>query len=133
MRLFVYGPLRFPEIVQFVAGRQFPKQAAVLPEYSCLCIKGKLVPGLRPSATAATEGVLYDNIDNAVLLRITAFQGPHYEQRKLRVRAANGDTPVAIVYITRKENLETLSDEPWDAQIFQLTKMDDFISTHEGF
>lgn len=81
-RLFCYGTLEFPPILEAVAGRRFPGRAAVLPGYRRLAVRGQVFPGIVAQAGAEVGGTLYRGLSNAHLRRLDAYENAFYRRRR---------------------------------------------------
>lgn len=132
MRVFVCGPLRFREVMKLVTESTVSRTQAVLPGYASVRVKGRVFHGLIADATTATQGVLYEYLDEAVVSRIEAFKGIMYQRKHLPVNTVDGRKLVAAVYVTKPEYHSCLSKEPWKAEDFFKNRMEEFIKFHEG-
>jgi hypothetical protein len=115
MRLFTYGTLILPAVVEAVIGRRPDGAAAVLPGFARYRILGEEFPGLVPCEGAMTDGVLYDGLDRHELALTDRFEGAWYERVTAKVSRA-GMRVGAFVYVVRQEYRDILSSEPWDME-----------------
>jgi hypothetical protein len=115
MRLFVYGTLMMPAVIESVIGRRPDGAAAVLPGFARYRILGEEFPGLVPCEGAMTDGVMYDGMDRNDLSLTDRFEGAWYERTLVKVSRA-GARVNACVYVVRQEYRDILSTEPWDLE-----------------
>jgi hypothetical protein len=127
MYLFVYGPLFFNEVLQIITPLRFKRTKAVLKDYACLRIKGKTVPALVPQPSAITDGFLYADVDNEIIIRIDDFKGDMYQRDNASVTTENGVTVVAALHVTKPEHLSVVVQEPWNAENFRKKHLNEFI------
>jgi hypothetical protein len=117
MRLFTYGILMVPAVMETVVGRRPDGSAAVLAGFARYRILGEEFPGLVVSPGAMTDGVVYDGIDRHDLALTDRFEGAWYERVLVKVSRA-GIRVDAHVYVIRQEYRDILSAEPWDLERF---------------
>ena len=117
MRLFAYGTLMVPAVVETLIGRRPEGAAAVLPGFARYRILGEDFPGLVPCDGAMTDGVVYDGMDRRDIALIDRFEGAWYERALVKVSCA-GVRVDACVYVVRPEYRDILSAESWDLARF---------------
>ena len=132
-RVFVYGPLRFPEVMELIAGRQYPGTKATLRVYACVRVNDQVYPGLVYKPSAQTEGFLYEDMDDAVVKRIEAFKGDMYKLSALEVDTFDGRKLGAAVHITKPEYRNSLLNELWNADAFRQNQLTEFLRVHADF
>lgn len=132
-RVFVYGPLRFPEVMELIAGRQYPGTKATLIHYACVRVNDQIYPGLVHKTSAHTEGFLYEDVDDAVVKRIEAFKGDMYKQSNLEVNTIDDRKLLATVYVTKPEYRNSLLNELWNADAFRQNQLNEFLRIHADF
>lgn len=115
MRLFAYGTLMVPTVVETVIGRRLQGTAAVVAGFARYRILGEEFPGLVPCDGAMTDGVVYDGMDRRDLALTDRFEGAWYERTLVKVSRA-GARVEAYVYVVRPEYRDILSAEPWDME-----------------
>lgn len=117
-RLFAYGSLMWPDILQAVAGRALPSQAATLRGYRRFCVRGASYPALRRATPdSVITGVVYEGLCDADWQRLDAFEGADYQRQTLKVGCA-GRTLTAAAYLWRDAASDRLADADWSAQAF---------------
>ena len=126
--LFCYGTLQFPEVMERVTGRRFESTPAVLAEFARYRIENAVYPGVIAENGAATEGVLYFDVDSDSLHHLDVFEGAPYVRRQLPVCAANGETVMAEVYVIDGQKRTVLTQEPWDKQEFSRFNLQTYLA-----
>lgn len=117
--LFAYGTLQLPEVLQAVAGRDFPGQSARLQGYACYALRGQIYPGIRPWPGAVTAGILYGGLDAAVWRQLDAYEDAIYRRKVLTVLADDGQHHEAAVYVVRPACYGHLSARSWSVAAFR--------------
>ncbi|MEW2353183.1 gamma-glutamylcyclotransferase family protein [Spirillospora sp. NPDC029432] len=77
--LFVYGTLRFPEVLEALLGRVPRLSPARVRGWSVRALAGEVYPGMVAEPGAAAEGVLIIGLDPAERDLLDAFEGEPYE------------------------------------------------------
>jgi gamma-glutamyl AIG2-like cyclotransferase len=111
--LFVYGTLRFPDVVEGLLGRRVPAQAATAPGWRAAPLRGRVYPGL----VAAVDGGQADGFVLAGLAErdwmvFDDFEGPPY----LLSQIGLGDGRLALTYVWRDQT--QVCDGVWDPARF---------------
>jgi len=119
MRLFCYGTLQFPAVMQQVSGLHASGFPATLDHHACLTVRGEVYPGIVPQHGAQTPGVVYAGLGLAQLHRLDAFEGDCYERRRVMVCDADGRSLEAWAYLMRPDACGLLGNEPWDCELFR--------------
>lgn len=104
--------------MQSVTSRNLDPIAATLAGYQCFKFKGKTYPGIIKNEACSIEGMLYQGIDERTLEQLDYFESVLYERCLLDVEVDN-KTEKAIVYVTRVEYRDLMSDEEWDLEEFK--------------
>lgn len=119
MRLFTYGTLMLPEVMELVGGATLRGEPARLGGFRCRALRGAVYPGLVPETAAVTRGVLWSGLDERVLARVDRFEGELYERRSTSVEREVGAACEAWVYVLRPEGCGLLLDAAWDEVDFR--------------
>lgn len=82
-RLFVYGTLRFPEVLVELIGRCPELIAAELPGWRVAALPGRVYPGLVPAAGGVARGVVLSGLDAGEWVVLDAFEDDEYELREV--------------------------------------------------
>lgn len=117
-RLFAYGTLMMPAVLQAVCGSPRPLRPATLFDYARFRVRNHVFPGIVPAPGAATLGVLVDDIDAALWRRLDAFESDLYERRPVTVTTADADAVDAYAYVVPSHNRHILSGEAWSPAEF---------------
>jgi gamma-glutamylcyclotransferase (GGCT)/AIG2-like uncharacterized protein YtfP len=115
MRLFAYGTLMVPAVIEAVIGRRPEGAAAVLSGFARYRILGEEFPGLVPCDGAMTDGIVYDGLDRHEIALTDRFEGTWYERVTAKVSRA-GMRVDTFVYVVRPEYRDILSSDPWDLE-----------------
>jgi gamma-glutamylcyclotransferase (GGCT)/AIG2-like uncharacterized protein YtfP len=132
-RLFTYGTLMFPEVMETVAGGRFEGRGATLMGYARYGLWGETYPGLIAQAGSETEGMVYDGLEAVHLGRLDRFEGDWYDRRTVSIQVSGGETIDSDVYVLRDAHRHRLSRDPWDAQRFSECFLGPFLAAYGGF
>ncbi len=80
--LFVYGTLRFPEVLRALLGRVPTRTPAAVAGWRAAALEGRPYPGLVP-AEGKTTGLLLEDLTPAERRVLDAFEGDEYDRRRL--------------------------------------------------
>ncbi|GAA2435489.1 gamma-glutamylcyclotransferase family protein [Streptomyces macrosporus] len=80
--LFVYGTLRFPEVLRALLGRVPARTPADVAGWRAAPLEGRLYPGLVPAEETVT-GLLLEDLTPAEWRVLDAFEGDEYDRRRL--------------------------------------------------
>lgn len=127
-RIFAYGTLEVPELMAALVGRRPPGQPAVLEGYARFLVRGQVYPGIVASPGSSTDGILYDAVDEPTLALLDRFEGPLYERRRLRVRAAGDARLPAQAYVVPEHRSRWLSTEPWNRSLFVERHLSEYVA-----
>jgi len=117
-RVFAYGTLEIPALVEAVTGRTFPSEPAVLEGFARSMVRGTVHPGIAPARGARTSGTLYSEVDADSLAALDRFEGDLYERCEVAVTAASGPL-AAYAWVLRADQRHRLTAEPWDRERFE--------------
>lgn len=113
-RLFVYGTLQHPPLLDNLLGRLPPLRPAVVTGWRAARLRGRVYPGLVPGGSARGHVLEVDDDELAVLDR---FEGPQYEQVGVVARVAGEDLP-ALAWRLREEHVSLALGDDWDLHRF---------------
>ena len=122
-----------PEVMEIVAGRLFPRRLAVLRGHRRRVLRGLVYPGVLPSATEDTAGVLWEELDRAALARIDRFEGEAYARQSLEISLVGGAAREAFVYVLRPERHALASDATWDEAEFRARHLTAYLAACRAF
>ncbi|MFB4318170.1 gamma-glutamylcyclotransferase family protein [Actinomadura sp. 21ATH] len=83
--LFVYGTLRFPEVLESLLGRVPALAPASVRGWSVRALPGEVFPGMVAEPGATAEGVLITGLGAAERELLDAFEGEPYEVVTVRL------------------------------------------------
>ncbi|AXK32582.1 gamma-glutamylcyclotransferase [Streptomyces armeniacus] len=109
--LFVYGTLRFPQVLRALLGRVPENSAAAAAGWRAAALAGHVYPGLVPAPGATVEGLLLTGLSAGERDVLDAFEGPEYEPRPVEL----ADGRRASAYVWRGGGV---LDAGWDAAAF---------------
>jgi len=132
MRLFCYGTLQYPEIMQRVSGSHYAGVPVVLENYACYTVHGEVYPGIVPDAGSRTPGVLYNGLGEAQLRRLDVFEGDLYQRRRVVVSDVDEKPLQAWTYVVHPDARARLSDERWDGRLFEILHLQAFLRRLTG-
>ncbi len=127
MRLFCYGTLQYPEIMQQVSGVHAAGLPVVLENYGCYTVRGEMFPGIVPEPGAYTRGVVYNGLGEAQLRRLDEFEGDFYQRQRVVVSDADERPLQTWAYVVRPDARTVLTDEHWDKGLFELLHRQQFL------
>jgi len=130
--IFVYGTLMFDAVWERVVTRHYDKQAAILPGFKRLQVKGEKYPGLVRSFAGAVEGYIYFDVTARDVRLLDKFEGKYYRRRKVKVRTADGSVHTAGAYVFGRRYRRLLGASSWDPQRFQARYLSGFIKEYRG-
>lgn len=133
MHLFTYGTLMIPSMMHAVTGRHFAFREATARGYARFRIRGATYPGLVARPGAATDGVLYLDVDAPSLARLDAFEGALYRRTRLNVVTPENDALSAEGYVVRYEYRHRLSTDAWHLDDFRRDHLATFVKSYQGF
>lgn len=127
-KVFVYGTLLLPNIMEAVTGSSYESMPATLEGYRRLRMKNEVFPGIIADPEASTKGKLYLGVDARALNLLDAFEGDLFDRQLLSVTAENGDRCQAYVYIVPAWNSSHLEDKPWSLKTFMQDDYENFMA-----
>lgn len=128
--LFCYGTLQVPAVMLAVTGRVPTGVPARLPGYARFCVKDADYPGIVPSRTDETDGVLYDDISTLELAILNRFEGELYTPRMTRVLLEDGCRAYAWTYVIAAGQENRLTVQPWRLDRFLESGLNRFMRSY---
>ncbi len=127
MRLFSYGTLQFPEVLLAVTGCHLEGDKAILDDYACYTVKGKVYPGITPERDASVEGVVYTGIGEVHFKKLDRFEGDLYERVRVCVTDTEGNPLQAWTYAIKDALRDQLTPAPWSKEDFEVEHLPAFL------
>jgi hypothetical protein len=113
----------FSEIWALVTGTAPLARKADLSGYQIFCVKGEVFPGIVPSEGCSVTGIILEDVSDATLARLDAYEGSVYRRILEKV-----DGLECWVYIVPGTFSHILSDERWTANDFSRDHLRGFVS-----
>ena len=107
-----------PDIMEYVAGENFPHTKATLHGYQRKLVEGEFFPAIIAKANNHTEGVLYTGLTQTALQRLDRFEETLYQRHKVSVAVKESETQIAFAYVLRPEYSYLFSNSDWDPEIY---------------
>ncbi len=126
-RIFTYGTLAAPEVIEALLGWSPPALGAVLDDHARYALRGRDYPALVVEPGANTEGLLYAGLNADGVARLDHFEGSLYERRVVRGRTAAAERVEAEVYVLPDAGRHLLAPEGWDLERFRRTHLDAWV------
>lgn len=120
-RLFCYGTLQIPAVLEAVIGHRLRGIRAVLPGYAACQVRRAEYPGLVRSPGNNTSGRLYRHVTLEELTVLDRFEGPLYHRRHHVVIDDSGRRIQAWVYMVAPGRQNQVSARPWQLERFMRT------------
>ena len=115
-RLFVYGTLQHPPLLEQLLGRAPAPVPATAPGWRAAALRGRVYPGLVPHVDAAARGALIE-VDDDELAVLDRFEGPQYQ--RIVVVVSVRDQPVdAHAWRLRDAHVDLALARDWDLDRF---------------
>jgi gamma-glutamylcyclotransferase (GGCT)/AIG2-like uncharacterized protein YtfP len=112
-RLFAYGTLMEPEVLQGILGRTLPCLPATLADHRRCRVPGEDYPALIPAPGETCSGLLLSGLGNEDWRRLDAYEGLCYIREPVLVRVASGEVFSCQVYRWKLEYRDLLTDREW--------------------
>lgn len=133
-RLFVYGTLLFPEVVEALVDRRFAMRRAILRGYRRAGIRrpaGDAVgPAIIPEASSQVEGALLEGVDDASQVVLDSFEdvAGEYDRTDVKVVLDDGSTVEAAAYVGTEEIRPLLVEGEWSPEEFRERGLRHYVS-----
>lgn len=126
-RLFCYGTLQIPAVLEAVIGHRLQGIRAVLPGYAAFQIRQAEYPGLVRSPGNKTSGRLYSDVTPLELDVLDRFEGRLYRRRHQILLKDNGQRIQAWVYMVAPGRQKQVTARPWHLDRFMRTEYHRFM------
>ncbi|CAM5251168.1 hypothetical protein SSPIM334S_04813 [Streptomyces spiroverticillatus] len=120
--LFVYGTLRFPEVLHAVLGRVPSGTPAEAAGWRAAAIRHRAYPGLVPSPGSVTRGLLLADLTPAEWQLLDEYEGAEYDLRRIPLE---GGTPYGWTYVWAAGDVRP---DTWDAEAFRTHGLPAFLT-----
>ncbi|MEV6555084.1 gamma-glutamylcyclotransferase family protein [Nocardia sp. NPDC051756] len=119
--LFVYGTLRFPEVLKVLIDRVPNQVPAVAPGWRVAVLPDRLYPGLVPEPEAVANGILLTGLTAGEWGILDAFEDDEYDLRAIQLAASTN--PVWTYIWTA-----AVAQDDWYPDHFTATYLPDFVT-----
>ena len=126
-RLFCYGTLQIPVVLEAVIGRGLQGVDAWLPGYAAFQVRQAEYPGLVRSPGDCAGGRLYLDVTAKELAVLDRFEGRLYRRRHQIVVMNNGMRVQAWAYMVAAGREKQLTATPWSLERFMHTAFHRFM------
>jgi len=126
-RLFCYGTLQIPAVLEAVIGHRLRGIRAVLPGYAACQIRRAEYPGLLRAPGKKASGRLYTNVTPMELKVLDRFEGRLYRRQHRIVIKDNGRRIQAWVYMVTPGRQKQVTTRPWHLDRFMRTEYHRFM------
>ena len=117
-RLFAYGTLQLPDVLQAVTGQRRAGTPALLTGFRRFRVPGKPYPAIVADPTGTVPGLLIEGVSATELERLDYYEGELYERLELPVKTDTAEV-LALSYVLGPAHLALVAQEPWDLQAFE--------------
>ncbi|OAA26489.1 AIG2-like family protein [Frankia sp. EI5c] len=122
--LFVYGTLRFPEVVETLLSRRPATTSAAVAGWRAAALRGRSYPGLVPAQRdVACAGSCLHDLTGAERELLDLFEGAHYEAREIPLVGGGH----AVAYLWRGLPDPQVLPADWDPARFAAEHLADFV------
>jgi gamma-glutamylcyclotransferase (GGCT)/AIG2-like uncharacterized protein YtfP len=129
MHLFAYGTLMFPEVWRFVVGREFAGEGAEIKGFAVFRVRNGVYPVMiTESADAAVRGIVYQDLDDATVAKLDAYESELYDRVTVTASVDSGGLLACEAYVLPHARAELATREPWDAAKFQRDELPPYLN-----
>ena len=132
-KVFAYGTLTVPEVMETVTDQSFRHDGCVLSGYVRFLIHQQVYPGIVPAESNQTPGRIYFGVDDKALKRLDYFEGDLYVRQTVEVKTSAGVMHQALAYVLADAHHHLLSTCPWDEAVFAEQHLAGFLSRARGW
>ena len=125
--LFAYGTLMFPEIWRRIANREFDPVPATLTGFAVFRIRGDLYPVMVPDEAQIVVGLVYRDLDAAMIARLDAYESVMYDRVAVEAESTSGERLPCEAYVLAERYRDLRSEQPWTAEWFQREAMAQYL------
>ncbi len=126
-RLFVYGSLLSPEVLQLVVGRVPDSVPAMLPGYACYYVEGATFPGIIESSGDQTPGRVLAGLTQSELQALDRYEDSFYQRLSVQVKL-DGGMQAVMAYVVPAEASHVLSPRAWTWEEFERLHLAEYVA-----
>jgi gamma-glutamylcyclotransferase (GGCT)/AIG2-like uncharacterized protein YtfP len=127
VRVFVYGTLMVPELVEALTGQRPRARFAELEGFERRAVRGEVYPAIVPAPGGRVAGLLLDRLPTHRLAFLDAFEGDEYRRSTRRVRLADDRHVLAWCWSWAPDRRRALEAGPWDMDVFLRDALPDYL------
>ncbi len=127
-KLFAYGTLMWPVVLESVIGRRLEGVPAILEGFIRLRVKGEHYPVIVPSATDVVEGMIYVGLTATDFQHLDRFEGEAYDRVTVQAGGAH-----AQAYVLSDRWRHLADDCRWYPEQLGPEKLSAFCAEYEGW
>ena len=127
MRVFAYGTLMVPALVEGITGLRPAQRPARLEGWERRAVRGEVYPAIVPAPGAAVEGRLLAGVPRSRLAFLDRFEGPEYRRLALPVRLPDDRRLVAWCWVWAPGRRRALDTRPWEMDAFLADALPDYL------
>lgn len=113
-RLFAYGTLQHPRIIQHVLGRVPPFKRARLTDFDRRTIHREDFPGIVPRPGHEVDGRVFEGITEVEWRALDRYESDLYVRQAVEPKLETGGSCTAHAYVIPAEHQHVLSEAPWE-------------------
>jgi len=132
-KLFAYGSLMCPDIMQLVSGLSLQGTPALLRGFQRCQVLNEPYPAIKASPTQQVEGMLYQGLLPDAWQRLDRFEGEMYQRRQVLLVDAHSQVIEACAYVIRPQYEHHLLHEEWSFEDFLRHGKAQFERDYRGF
>ena len=132
-KLFTYGVLTHPKLLESLTGRTFATIPARLPDYQCYTLNQEgwpPIPAIVSESGTSVSGILIHDFDEELSELLDDFEDVDlglYVKESVLVIDASGNEHPACAYVAGPVGIDSL-DGPWDGEAFMAQHYEDYLN-----
>ena len=132
-KVFVYGTLLIPAVMEAVTGKSFKSTPACLQGYARFRLKERVYPGITQVPDRSVAGCVYHGIDRHALDLIDVFEADEYRRKRLTITADDGERMSAYTYVITPSHSMLLTNQDWDIDNFVKQHLSEYLQRINKF
>ncbi len=132
-RLFAYGTLQIPEVMEAVTGRSWKWRDAIAHGFARCLLKNASYPGMVSEKNAITTGRLYEGLDPEAWNLLDQFEDPVYQRKHIEIVTEGQERAKVFAYLLPLHEAHRLTGHPWEMNVFVQEHLPDYLSQCRAF